>query len=102
MHANPGPRHNHWAAKRRVSAVEGTPGRGMADQHTNPSVTALRRLEASLQSHIREQLAGDLANDRDVQDCLAPFRLASAPWWHPLLDWPAGLFRGRPKLRKAA
>jgi hypothetical protein len=74
----------------------------MADQHTNPSVMALRRLEASLQSHLREQLAGDLANDRDVQDCLAPFRLAPVPWWHQLLDWPAGLFRGRPKLRKVA
>src|SRR5882757_7246104 len=72
----------------------------MADQHTNPSVIALRRLEASLQSHMRERLAGDLADDRDVQDCLAPFRLAAVPWWHQLLDWPARLFRGRPKLRR--
>jgi len=72
----------------------------MADQHTNPSVKALRRLEASLQSHFCEQLAGDLAGDHDVQDCLAPFRLAPLPWWRQLLDLPGHLFRGRPKLRK--
>src|SRR6202051_5140343 len=72
----------------------------MADQHTNPSVTALRRLEASLQSHFCEQLAGDLAGDRDVQDCLAPFRLVPAARWRRLLDLPGSLFRGRPKLRK--
>src|SRR5260370_2280966 len=89
----------HRAERRWDSAVEGTPGRGMADQHTNPSVIALRRLEASLQSHFREQLAGDLADDRDVQDCLAPFRLAAVPWSHQLLDWPARLFPWRPMLR---
>src|ERR1700730_5389554 len=71
----------------------------MADQHTNPSVTALRRLEASLQSHFCEQVAGDLAGDADVQDCLAPFRLAPLPWWRQLLDLPGTVFRGRPKLR---
>jgi Protein of unknown function len=74
----------------------------MADQHTNPSVTALRRLEASLQSHFCDQLAGDLAGDRDVQDCLAPFRLAPLPWWRHISDLPASLFRGRPKLRKCS
>jgi hypothetical protein len=72
----------------------------MADQQTNPSVSALRRLEASLQSHFCEQLAGELADDRDVQDCLAPFRLAPLPRWQQLLDWPARLFRSRPKLCK--
>jgi hypothetical protein len=90
-----------WAERRRRdSAVEGTPGRGMADQHTNPSVSALRRLEASLQSHFCEQLAGELAGDPDVQDCLAPFRLAPLPRWRQLLDLPGRLFHGRPKLRK--
>jgi hypothetical protein len=74
----------------------------MADQRTNPSVTALRRLEASLQSHFCEQLAGDLAGDRDVQDCLAPFRLAPLPRWRRLLDLSGCLFRGRPKLRKCS
>jgi hypothetical protein len=74
----------------------------MADQHTNPSVTALRRLEASLQSHFCEQLAGDLAGDRDVQDCLAPFRLAPLPRWRQLLELSGCLFRGRPKLRKCS
>jgi Protein of unknown function len=74
----------------------------MADQHTNPSVTALRRLEASLQSHFCEQLAGDLAGDRDVQDCLAPFRLAPLPRWRRLLDLSGCMFRGRPKLRKCS
>src|SRR5258708_18774746 len=72
----------------------------MADQQTNPSVTALRRLEASLQKHFCEQLAGDLAGDRDVQDCLAAFRLAPLPRWQQLLDLPANLFRERPKLCK--
>jgi len=72
----------------------------MADQHTNPSVRALRRLEASLQSHFCEHLAGDLAGDREVQDCLAPFRLAPLPRWRQLLDLPGSLFQGRPKLRK--
>src|SRR5260370_20097781 len=72
----------------------------MADQQTNPSVTALRRLEASLQSHFCEQLAGDLAGDRDVQDCLAPFRLAPLARWRRLFDLPGSLFRGRPKLPK--
>jgi hypothetical protein len=72
----------------------------MADQHTNPSVSALRRLEASLQSHFCERLAGELADDRDVQDCLAPFRLAPLPRWRQLLDLPGTLFQGRPKLRK--
>src|ERR1700704_6190499 len=84
------------------SAVEGTPGRGMADQHTNPSVTARRRLEASLQSHFCDQLAEDLAGDPEVQDCLVAFRLARVPWWQRLLDWPASLFHGRPKLRKCS
>jgi hypothetical protein len=74
----------------------------MADQHTNPSVTALRRLEASLQSHFCEQLAGDLAGDRDVQDCLAPFRLAPLPRWRQLMDLPGCMFQGRPKLRKCS
>jgi hypothetical protein len=70
----------------------------MADQHTNPSVTALRRLEASLQKHFCEQLAGELAGDRDVQDCLAPFRLAPLPRWQQLLDLFSRLLRERPKL----
>jgi hypothetical protein len=74
----------------------------MADQHTNPSVTALRRLEASLQSHFCEKLAGDLAGDREVQDCLAPFRLAPLSRWRRLLDLAGCLFRGRPKLRKCS
>jgi hypothetical protein len=72
----------------------------MADQHTNPSVTALRRLEASLQSHFCDQLAGDLAGDRDVQECLAPFRLPPLPRWQQLMDLPGRLLRGRPKLCK--
>jgi len=74
----------------------------MADQHTIPSVRALRRLEASLQSHFCEQLAADLANDRDTQDCLAPYRLAPLPRWRQLLDLPGRLFEGRPKLRKCS
>jgi hypothetical protein len=74
----------------------------MADQHTNPSVRALRRLEASLQSHFCEQLAADLAGDHGVQDCLAPFRLAPLPRWRQLLDLPGSLFQGRPKLRKCS
>jgi hypothetical protein len=74
----------------------------MADQHTNPSVRALRRLEASLQSHLCEQLAADLANDREAQDCLAPFRLAPLPAWRRLLDLPRCCFEGRPKLRKCS
>src|SRR5206468_2736797 len=39
---------------RRRSAVEGAPGRGMADQHTHPSIAALRKLEASLQRDLFE------------------------------------------------
>jgi hypothetical protein len=74
----------------------------MADQQTNPSVSALRRLEASLQSHFCEQLARDLAGDGDVQDCLAPFRITQLPRWRQLLDLPARLFEGRPKLRKCS
>src|SRR5258708_6623229 len=74
----------------------------MADQHTIPSVRALRRLEASLQSHFCDQLAADLANDRDTQDCLAPYRLAPLPRWRQLLDLPRRLFEGRPKLRKCS
>src|ERR1700722_2324770 len=72
----------------------------MADQHTNPSVSALRRLEASLQSHFCDQLSGELAGDQDVQDCLAPFRLSPLPRWRQLVDLPGRLFHGRPKLRK--
>ena len=72
----------------------------MADQHTNPSMGALRRLEASLQSHFCDQLAADLASDHDVQDCLAPFRLPPLPRWRRLLDLLGSLFRGRPKLRR--
>ncbi|HEY4404022.1 MAG TPA: hypothetical protein VGN55_05145, partial [Xanthobacteraceae bacterium] len=56
----------------------------------------------SLQSHLCEQLAGELADDRDVQDCLAPFRLAPLPRWRQLLDLPGTLFQGRPKLRKCS
>jgi hypothetical protein len=47
-------------------------------------------------------LAGELADDRDVQDCLAPFRLAPLPRWRQLLDLPGTLFQGRPKLRKCS
>ena len=72
----------------------------MADQHTNPSVSALRKLEASLRSHLCEKLAGELAADREVQHCLAPFRLARLPWWRRPLHWPAELLRGRPALRR--
>jgi hypothetical protein len=71
----------------------------MADQHTNPSVMALRRLEASLQSHICEQLAAELAADHEAQECLAPFRLARLPWWRRILDGPFEFFRARPRLR---
>jgi hypothetical protein len=74
----------------------------MADQHTIPSVRALRRLEASLQAHFCEQLAAELANDCDAQECLAPFRLEPLPWWRQLLDLPGRLFQGRPKLRKCS
>ena len=35
-------------------AVEGTPGRGMADHQASPSISALRKLEACLQSDLRE------------------------------------------------
>jgi hypothetical protein len=74
----------------------------MADQQTNPSVTALRRLEASLRSHLCEKLAAELATDHEVQHCLAPFRLARLPWWRRLIDWPAELLRGRPALRRVS
>src|SRR5258708_36177748 len=74
----------------------------MADQRTIPRVRALRRLEASLQSHFCDQLAADSANDRDTQDCLAPYRLAPLPRWRQLLDLPRRLFEGRPKLRKGS
>jgi Protein of unknown function len=71
----------------------------MADQHTNPSVKALRRLEASLQTHFCDHLAGDPADDHDVRDCLSHFHLAPLPWWQHLVDLPVSLFRGRPRLR---
>ncbi|HEY6258965.1 MAG TPA: hypothetical protein VIY51_24575 [Xanthobacteraceae bacterium] len=65
-------------------------------------MNALRRLEASLQSHFCEQLAAELGGDHDLQTCLAPFRLARLPWWQRLWDWPGDLFRGRPKLKKVS
>jgi hypothetical protein len=72
----------------------------MADQHTFSNIAALRRLEASLRSHVREQLACDLAGDREVQNCLAPFRLAIIPWWRRLIHLPARWLEGRPGLRR--
>jgi hypothetical protein len=77
----------------------------MADQHrypnASPSVTALRRLEASLRSQLCEKLAAELALDPEVQGCLSPFRLVRLPWWWRLLDLPAELMRARPALRRA-
>lgn len=43
--------------ERRKAAVEGTPGRGMADQHTSPNLAALRKLEASIQRDMLEREA---------------------------------------------
>src|SRR5207302_895759 len=102
IHANLRPWHARCRARRRRDlAVEGTPSRGMADQHSCSNIAALRRLEARLRSHIRDQLACDIANDRDVQDCLAPFRLAPMPRWRRLIDFPARLLEGRPRLRRS-
>ena len=70
----------------------------MAEQHTNSSISVLRKLEASLDSHLREHVACDLANDHDVQQCLAPFRLARIAWWRQVADWPGYVFGGRPRL----
>jgi hypothetical protein len=71
----------------------------MADQHRCSNIAALRRLEATLQSHICERVAGDLANDRAVQDCLAPFRLSGSSW-RGLIDLPARWLGARPRLRR--
>ena len=40
-----------------VAAAEGTPSRGMAGHKTNPSIAALRKLEASLDAHWRDACA---------------------------------------------
>src|SRR5580704_4383631 len=72
----------------------------MAEQQTNSSISVLRKLEASLDSHLREQVACELAFDHDVQECLAPFRLARLAWWRQVADWPGHVFGGRPRLRQ--
>ncbi len=72
----------------------------MADQCKVPSVAALRRLEASLRAHLCERLAEDLSADREVQECLAPFRLAPLPWWHRLSCVWHRAFASRPGLRR--
>jgi hypothetical protein len=77
----------------------------MADQQTFCTIAALRRLEACVQSHMREQLASELANDRDVQNCLAPLRLSFLFRARQLIHWPvhwsADLFAERRWLRRA-
>jgi hypothetical protein len=70
----------------------------MADQ--NPNIAALRKLEASLQSHLRERLACDLAHDRGVQECLARFRNGPINWRWLMPDrWPLP-FKNWPRLRR--
>jgi len=73
----------------------------MAGQHTIPNIAALRRLEACLQSHFREELASDLAEDREVQACLARYRPRPFSWWRSLIGVPARLLAGRPWLRRS-
>jgi Protein of unknown function len=74
----------------------------MADQCKIPSVAALRRLEESLRSHMCERLAAELSSDHEVQDCLAPFRLAPLPWWRRILEFYRCAFAGRTRLRRAS
>jgi hypothetical protein len=72
----------------------------MADQCKNPSVAALRRLEASLRTHLCERLAAELSADQEAQECLAPFRLTPLPWWREFAERWHCLFAGRPGLRR--
>ena len=73
----------------------------MAGQHTIPNIAALRQLEACLQSHFRDEVASDLAQDHEVQACLARYRLRPFSWWRGLIAAPARLWAGRPWLRRS-
>jgi hypothetical protein len=72
----------------------------MADQHTVSKVARLRRIEACINSHIREQLGCDLADDPEAQSCIAPFRLGIVPWWRRLIHLLADWLAERPRLRR--